>query len=45
MFGAIFSVIITAAVKAGGIGPIWETAQEGGRVYFFKSVTLQSVKS
>lgn len=44
MFGAILSVIITAGMKAGGLGPIWETAKEGGRVYFFKSVEFLSLK-
>ncbi|XP_058057919.1 putative sodium-dependent multivitamin transporter [Anopheles bellator] len=32
MFAAIYAVIICAAVKAGGIGPIWDAASEGGRL-------------
>lgn len=38
MFGAIFSVIICAAIRAGGLAPIWETAVEGGRINFWKYV-------
>lgn len=34
MFVAIFSVIICAAIKAGGLAPIWEVAREGGRIEF-----------
>lgn len=34
MYVAIFSVIICAAVKAGGLGPIWAAAQDGGRIEF-----------
>lgn len=29
-FAAIYSVIIGAAVNAGGLGPIWEAAEKGG---------------
>ncbi|XP_049537908.1 putative sodium-dependent multivitamin transporter [Anopheles darlingi] len=32
MFAAIYAVIICAAVKAGGLGPIWDAASEGGRL-------------
>uniref|UniRef100_A0A182XJ67 Sodium-dependent multivitamin transporter n=1 Tax=Anopheles quadriannulatus TaxID=34691 RepID=A0A182XJ67_ANOQN len=32
MFAAIYAVIICAAVKAGGLGPIWEAASEGARL-------------
>lgn len=34
MFAAIFSVIICAGIKAGGLATIWEAAQEGGRIEF-----------
>lgn len=40
MFGAIFSVIICAAIRAGGLAPIWETAVEGGRINFWKYVII-----
>lgn len=32
MFAAIYAVIICAAIKAGGLGPIWEAAEKGGRL-------------
>jgi solute carrier family 5 (sodium-coupled monocarboxylate transporter), member 8/12 len=32
MFAAIFAVIITAAIHAGGLGPIFKAADEGGRL-------------
>ncbi|KFB39610.1 AGAP004199-PA-like protein [Anopheles sinensis] len=32
MFAAIYAVIICAAVKAGGLSPIWDAASEGGRL-------------
>lgn len=32
MFAAIYAVIICAAVQAGGLGPIWEAAEKGGRL-------------
>uniref|UniRef100_A0A6E8VIC7 Sodium-dependent multivitamin transporter n=1 Tax=Anopheles coluzzii TaxID=1518534 RepID=A0A6E8VIC7_ANOCL len=32
MFAAIYAVIICAAVKAGGLAPIWEAASEGARL-------------
>nr|XP_029727511.1 putative sodium-dependent multivitamin transporter isoform X2 [Aedes albopictus] len=32
MFAAIYAVIICAAVKAGGLAPIWEAAEKGGRL-------------
>uniref|UniRef100_A0A1L8ECI2 Putative sodium-dependent multivitamin transporter n=1 Tax=Haematobia irritans TaxID=7368 RepID=A0A1L8ECI2_HAEIR len=34
MFASVFSIIICAGIKAGGLGPIWKTAQEGGRLEF-----------
>lgn len=34
MFGAIFSVIFCAVARAGGFGPIWDTAYAGGRLEF-----------
>ncbi|XP_055377494.1 putative sodium-dependent multivitamin transporter isoform X2 [Condylostylus longicornis] len=34
MFAAIYSVIITAAIKAGGLAPIWEIAVADKRVEF-----------
>lgn len=36
MFVAIFSVIICAAIEAGGLGEIWRIADEGGRTDLFK---------
>lgn len=36
MFASVFLVIIGAAVKAGGLAPIWQTAYEGGRLNFLK---------
>lgn len=36
MFAAIYSVIICAAIHVGGIKSIWDIAQEGGRLEFFK---------
>lgn len=38
MFAAMLSVIICAAVKAGGLEPIWSTALEGGRINFWKYI-------
>lgn len=38
MFAAIYVVIIVVAIKAGGIGPIFEAAYEGGRLNFFELV-------
>uniref|UniRef100_A0A1I8PQL8 Sodium-dependent multivitamin transporter n=1 Tax=Stomoxys calcitrans TaxID=35570 RepID=A0A1I8PQL8_STOCA len=35
MFASVFSIIICAGIKAGGLGPIWTAAQEGGRLEFF----------
>lgn len=32
MFAAIYAVIICAAIHAGGLGPIWEAAEKGGRL-------------
>lgn len=36
MFGAIYSVIICAAIHVGGLHAIWEIARDGGRLNFFK---------
>lgn len=36
MFSAVYCIIICAAIKAGGISPIWNTAVEGGRINFLK---------
>lgn len=36
MFAAIYAVIICAAVKAGGLAPIWEAAEKGGRLELWK---------
>ncbi|XP_058449666.1 putative sodium-dependent multivitamin transporter [Malaya genurostris] len=35
MFAAIFAVIICAAIDAGGLDKIWETAEKGGRLEFW----------
>lgn len=32
MFAGIYCVIIVAAIKAGGLGPIWQAARETGRL-------------
>lgn len=36
MFAAIFAVIFVAAIKAGGLGPIWDVAKEQGRLEFLE---------
>lgn len=36
MFAAIYSVIICAAYHAGGLKSIWEIAENGQRIEFFK---------
>lgn len=36
MLASVYSVIITAVIMAGGIGPIWEAAEKGGRINFVK---------
>lgn len=36
MFGAVFSVIFCAVARAGGFGPIWNTAYNGERLEFLK---------
>jgi len=36
MYAAIFAVIAVSAIKAGGLGPIWEVAREHGRLEFFE---------
>lgn len=38
MFAAVFSVIICAAVRAGGLGPIWQNALDNGRLDFNKYI-------
>lgn len=35
MFAAIFAVIISAAIDAGGLGKIWEVAEQGNRLEFW----------
>lgn len=35
MFAAIFAVIGVSAIRAGGLGAIWDVAQERGRVQYF----------
>ncbi|XP_014225600.1 putative sodium-dependent multivitamin transporter [Trichogramma pretiosum] len=34
MFASLFIVIISAAIRVGGLGEIWKIAQEGGRLEF-----------
>ncbi|XP_011185444.1 putative sodium-dependent multivitamin transporter [Zeugodacus cucurbitae] len=34
MFAAIYSVIVVSAIKAGGLAPIWQVAEERSRLYF-----------
>ncbi|XP_055695888.1 putative sodium-dependent multivitamin transporter [Lutzomyia longipalpis] len=34
MFAAVFSIIIVAAILAGGLGEIWRVAEEGNRIEF-----------
>lgn len=34
MFAAVYSVIVFAAIKAGGLGDIWKVAEAGGRIEF-----------
>lgn len=36
MFAAIYTVIIWTVIDAGGVGPIFEVANDGGRLEFFK---------
>ena len=36
MFAAIFAVIAVGCVTLGGPAEIWRTADEGGRIEFFK---------
>ena len=38
MYAAVLSVIVCAGIKAGGLGPIWQTALDGGRIDFLKYV-------
>ncbi|KAH8298538.1 hypothetical protein KR044_009942 [Drosophila immigrans] len=44
MFAAIFAVIGVSAIKAGGLGPIWEVARERGRLEFFEFSTDPTVR-
>uniref|UniRef100_A0A034VML1 Putative sodium-dependent multivitamin transporter n=1 Tax=Bactrocera dorsalis TaxID=27457 RepID=A0A034VML1_BACDO len=34
MFAAIYAVIVVSAIKAGGLAPIWQIAEERNRIYF-----------
>nr|XP_014102086.1 putative sodium-dependent multivitamin transporter [Bactrocera oleae]XP_036230710.1 putative sodium-dependent multivitamin transporter [Bactrocera oleae] len=34
MFASIYSVIVVSAIKAGGLAPIWQVAEERNRFYF-----------
>uniref|UniRef100_A0A0K8WE77 Putative sodium-dependent multivitamin transporter n=1 Tax=Bactrocera latifrons TaxID=174628 RepID=A0A0K8WE77_BACLA len=34
MFAAIYAVIVVSAIKAGGLAPIWQVAEERNRIYF-----------
>lgn len=36
MFAAIYCVIIITVIKAGGVAAIWEAADRGGRLNFYK---------
>lgn len=36
MYGAVFSIIICASIRAGGLTAVWETAYQGGRLNFLK---------
>lgn len=40
MFGAVFTVIISGLVKAGGFSEIFNAASEGGRLELWKFVDL-----
>lgn len=40
MFAAIYCVIIITAIKAGGVGAIWEAAERGGRLNFHRWVII-----
>lgn len=40
MFAAIYCVIIKGAIDLGGLGNIWNIAEEGHRIEFFKCVLL-----
>lgn len=44
MFAAIFAVIAVSAIEAGGLGGIWETANERGRIEFFEFSTDPRVR-
>lgn len=36
MFAAIYTIVIWTLIDAGGFGPIFQAAQEGGRLEFWK---------
>ena len=36
MFGAMLAIIIKGSLDVGGFGSVWSTAEEGGRIEFFK---------
>lgn len=36
MYGAVFSIIICAGIRAGGLNAVWEAAYQGGRINFLK---------
>lgn len=38
MFAAVFTVVISGLVQAGGFGPIFNAAREGGRLELWKFV-------
>jgi sodium-coupled monocarboxylate transporter 8/12 len=40
MFAAVFTVIISGVVKAGGFGEIFRVAEEGGRLELWKFVRV-----
>lgn len=44
MFAAIFAVIGVSAIKAGGLGGIWDIANEHGRIEFFEFSTDLTVR-
>lgn len=43
MFAAVYSIIIYAAIAAGGLDQIWYIAEAGGRIEFFKWVQFKKV--
>ena len=36
MFAAIYTIVIWSLIDAGGFGPIFQAAQDGGRLEFWK---------